>query len=232
MHSPIWQLCIWILEEIAQYVVQVNEVIDGRAIIASAVVEATAAPSMVENSTVYQLETKVVELASCLFESAPYMRESITTVLISFCFPQHQGNVHGSTLSSSSKVGSTTAAVAKSGISLNVSAALPPLAGSLRFMSACDDEMSGWRTSAAAASVAGLSVVQDVRDYKHDQYRSRGKATQLAFAKALAAVSVLDKLCVSYPTVGEVVLQAILSRIYQQLTDNEKLFPSCIVFQL
>ena len=61
---------------------------------------------------------------------------------------------------------------------------------------------------------------------RRQQARSQAQQRQIAYSKACVALEILRALSAEYTAVGDAVLQSVFNRIYQQLTESIKVFPS------
>lgn len=151
-------------------------------------------------------------LVSSLYAAAPTLREGITFSLITQCFPQMQGSVSGNAKLHGSV--STSKSAGKSG-SGSGHILLPALGQAHAALSQTE----------GPARPQGRTFKED-RLYRRQLGRTRAAQRQLAYNRAFVAVNVLLALCQGHSQVSEAVLQALLGRIYQQLADSDKIFPS------
>lgn len=137
-----------------------------------------------------------------LYQAALTLRDGVSFSLITQCFPQVQGSTKAYL---SSKPGKAPIVM------------LPKLG----------------QAHAALSQVEGPSrargrTFKEVRMYRRQQGRMQSAQRQLAYNRAIVAVNVLHALCSqeSCTKVREAVLQALLNRVYQQVPDTDKIFPS------
>lgn len=147
-----------------------------------------------------------VTVVSELFCSAPSLRETITCTLLAHCFPQLTG-FHQTTLSS------VASSKARKGIRL------PPLGKALPSLINSEEATEN-------SCAIGYRSRAPNRVKRRQQARVNAYYRQIAYNKASIALEILHALCLQYVVVSDSVLQSVFNRIYQQLTESIKVFPS------
>jgi hypothetical protein len=143
------------------------------------------------------------QLVNRLYQAAPALRETVVTAMLTHCFPQVVTAQPSSAATHSRKAGAR-----KDPFGLP---ALRPLGES--------------------APQVGVEATEEGGYYRQPKLQRRLTARasagrrQLAYRRAIVAVTVLETLCESHASTRDAVLRALLGRLTQQAADSAKVLP-------